>query len=335
MLNFSILLMAVISTAIAFSKNSDMAEIKDQLVSEILVELESIQNNYYNSNKEDDYRKFYGNFVNEDAGKAYRPKQKRFLKGIFDALFGTTTQKTTQKPTTTTKTTSTKLVTVQTVNSAASNDVFYKLKVHCDRSYDKLCWTKRQELLNLVKKCEKIQTESKHDACIEVLSIYCYVFYEKSTCGYAKYQPYKPGQKTVATSSSTRGPIQIPVEVVTASKYTRPLTTKSTSSPKPSLIDSNSPFDGPVTSVPKDAKKLKEIGEYCLTNKNINCDKMLALLKDKFTKCERRSKYDSDCQSFKIEFCTAFKNFPCCPDVLAGRQCNGRSNNLKRSYLSL
>lgn len=31
MLNFSILLMAVISTAIAFSKNSNMAEIKDQV----------------------------------------------------------------------------------------------------------------------------------------------------------------------------------------------------------------------------------------------------------------------------------------------------------------
>lgn len=42
---------------------------------------------------------------------------------------------------------------------------------------------------------------------------------------------------------------------------------------------------------------------------------MLALLKEKFKKCEQQPKTDRDCQSFKIEFCTAFKNFPCCPDV--------------------
>ena len=69
--------------------------------------------------------------------------------------------------------------------------------------------------------------------------------------------------------------------------------------------------------IPEDATKLKDIGQYCLKikTKDVNCDKMLSMLKEKFKSCEKMPKTDNECQTFKVNFCTAFKTFPCCPDV--------------------
>ena len=62
---------------------------------------------------------------------------------------------------------------------------------------------------------------------------------------------------------------------------------------------------------------MKEIGNYCLKTKQkeANCENMLKLLKDKFKTCEKKPKTDTDCQTFKFQFCSAYTNFPCCPDV--------------------
>lgn len=69
--------------------------------------------------------------------------------------------------------------------------------------------------------------------------------------------------------------------------------------------------------IPNNADRLKEIGEFCLKTKtkNTKCDTMLKMLKDRFKTCEKKPKSDNECQSFKINFCTAYNNFPCCPDV--------------------
>ena len=69
--------------------------------------------------------------------------------------------------------------------------------------------------------------------------------------------------------------------------------------------------------IPNDAEKLKKIGSFCLTTKqkDSNCDQMLNKLKSKFKSCEHSPKTDQDCQSFKMNFCSAFSKFPCCVDV--------------------
>ena len=63
--------------------------------------------------------------------------------------------------------------------------------------------------------------------------------------------------------------------------------------------------------------KLKEIGRYCLkmNGKDKNCNETLAMLKTRFKKCNTASKYDIECNKFKLNFCTAFSKFPCCVDV--------------------
>lgn len=249
------------------------------------------------------------------------------------------------------------------VSSSILDDPFYKLKKHCLTSYDDLCLSKKKDMLDLVNKCESLQSGNKKvDACSDVLSIYCYVYLTRDlkTCLGKSYDMYIPGNKkytpgatpsttTRTTTTTRRMPIEIPINrpSPTPSKPTPPPTkstmTKSTttttttttkSSPTPMYppIKPNvglvSPFDGPVKSIPNDAEKLKKIGNYCLRTKqrDQNCDKMLTLLKEKFKYCEKMPKSNTECQTFKINFCTAYPGFPCCADALAGRTCSGKQN---------
>lgn len=235
---------------------------------------------------------------------------------------------------------------------SSSDDVFLSLKQHCARNYDSICITKRRELHELVAKCERLTIQNRHqtDTCREVLSIYCYVFYNKDliTCfDTTQYDIYVPGKKKFTTVSSTTS-----TRTTTTSKYvyyssstTKPTitttTTKSTTTTRPTVKVvttpstttstraslSGDPFgNGPLT-IPTESDGLKHIAKFCLQSreKNVKCDKMLVLLKDKFKTCEKKPKTDTECQSFKMNFCGAFKNFPCCSEVLAGRSCNGKS----------
>ncbi|CAF0775527.1 unnamed protein product [Brachionus calyciflorus] len=397
MINLLIILFGIGSITSSNSNSRthwEISNLKQEFLESLLNEIGTTYNQHLNSLKQDDeYQRFFGSlfYQNEEPKQDLKPKQKRFLKGFFDKLLNknkTTTKSTHvdsyygdlsdfEIPTTTEKTTTKSKYsshqfsskTFTTPPTKENDDVFYKLKQHCSRAFDRLCLTKKQELNELVRKCERLKTEyngKQIEACNDVLSIYCYVFNEVSTCFGNNYPRYEPGRKLYSTTSPTRSPstqssIRIPVIVVTSSKssssttsrqITSPTTTKSTtpSTTKKEIIKSTqksvtvpnsdnfiSPFDGPVTSIPKSAEKLKQIGNYCLKikHRDQNCDIMLALLKEKFKICEKKPKTDSDCQIFKIQFCSAFENFPCCPDVLAGRQCNGKSNSLKRSYLSL
>lgn len=42
---------------------------------------------------------------------------------------------------------------------------------------------------------------------------------------------------------------------------------------------------------------------------------MLNMLKEKFKECQKMPKTHNECQKFKVNFCAAYTNFPCCPDV--------------------
>lgn len=112
--------------------------------------------------------------------------------------------------------------------SAAQDDPFYRLKNHCALTFDSLCSSKKSEMHDLVKKCDRLQLEHKNqvlEPCRDVYSIYCYVFYERFTCLGQNYEPYVPGRKkfTSGTSTTTRGGQTIKINVVT------------TTSPKPKI----------------------------------------------------------------------------------------------------
>ncbi len=47
-----------------------------------------------------------------------------------------------------------------------------------------------------------------------------------------------------------------------------------------------------------------------------NCFKMLNMIREKFKVCQNFPTTHTECQSFKISFCTAYSNFPCCVDVI-------------------
>lgn len=263
-------------------------------------------------------------------------RDKRGLRSFFKKIFGKkTTEETTTSTTTTTtesryvppkySTTTRKTYISTTKKSYTSNeeiakDPYYKLKVYCDKKYDTFCIKKKQEIRALVEKCDAIKpskTVVVPKACEDVLSIYCYVYgkYDYSHCYVKKYTTYQPG-KTKITHA--------PIKTTTTRRPYVPPTRKSSSAP-------GSPFgNGPLTSLPNDAKKLKEIGDYCLKSKgkDQNCDTALNMLKTRFKSCDKASKSDRECTDFKINFCSAFSKFPCCPDILAGRSCSGKSSRM-------
>lgn len=223
----------------------------------------------------------------------YSSIQIKFLKSLFDKL---KPKNKTTKPTTTeeediewdtttkyaTKKLSTKAISSSNVltTGEASDDAFYKLKQHCSINYDKLCSSKKLEIYELVKKCDKLRIENKGkplDSCRDVLSIYCYVFYDSFTCLGEDYDAYVPGRKkfpqssttsAYSTASSRRIPIVIittPKSVITTKSTTTtttksttttkktPLTTTTTAKTTPKAVSNSndliSPFDGPVFAV--------------------------------------------------------------------------------------
>lgn len=89
--------------------------------------------------------------------------------------------------------------------SAAQEDPFYRLKNHCAVTYDQLCSSKKTEMYELVKKCDRLKMETGNqrlEPCREVYSVYCYVFYDRFTCIGQDYDTYIPGRKKYTTSST-------------------------------------------------------------------------------------------------------------------------------------
>lgn len=261
---------------------------------------------------------------NENVGSI---RIKRGLRSFFKGLFKkktTTTTTTTPAPTTPKKPSSLK----DTVPSNVKNDSFYKLKTYCAASYDQFCAKKKREIKAMIDRCDKIKKSAQPASCDEALSIFCYLYPTNYDCVIKKFKKYIPGKKNLVKTTTKSTPYKpYTLSPFNPSTFKIKPTTK-----KPNVSENKSPFGpGVVTTIPTDSAKLKEIGNYCLkiNGKDKNCDRALKMLKTKFKGCDKASNSDKECAKFKITFCTAFSKFPCCPDVLAGRRCSGKS---KRSF---
>ena len=121
-----------------------------------------------------------------------------------------------------------------TTSASYADDSFYKLKMHCLKSYDSLCFEKRQEMKALVDKCEIITIKNRGirpESCNDVLSVYCYIYYSKDTltCFAADYEPYIPGSKFAKPAGTTESTKKFSINVVTdADRLTTKRTTLST-----------------------------------------------------------------------------------------------------------
>ncbi len=147
---------------------------------------------------------------------------------------------------TTPTTTLYKTIKQEEVHSAA-DDAFYKLKMHCSRNFDDLCYSKRKEMYELVKKCDRLSNQHKGTelkVCREVLSIYCYVFFSRDllTCFGAEYDQYIPGKKfgtdshSTTTNKNTPSTRRISINIITSAKSTT--STKSSTWYKPVVLSS-------------------------------------------------------------------------------------------------
>ncbi len=107
-----------------------------------------------------------------------------------------------------------------------ADDSFYKLKMHCLKTYDSLCFEKKTEMKALVEKCEIITIKNrgvKPESCKDVLSVYCYIYYSKDTftCFAADYDPYIPGGKYAKSSGTTESTKRVSINIVTDAPTTK------------------------------------------------------------------------------------------------------------------
>lgn len=162
--------------------------------------------------------------------------------------------------------------------SAFFDDAFYKLKMHCLKTYDSLCFEKKQEMKALVDKCDILTVKNRGirpESCKDVLSVYCYIYYAKDTftCFSGEYEPYMPGQKftksSITTQSTRRISINIQTDpstttrtttttkeyirpiITTTKEYTRPTTTKEYVRP---VVTTTKAIVRPVVTTPSTAK---------------------------------------------------------------------------------
>jgi hypothetical protein len=216
-----------------------------------------------------------------------------------------------------------------------------KLKAKCEKIRYGLCSSKQKELSNLISaKCSKFKvkkTDKQKKECRVMLSAYCYIYPQIlfSRClDTDNYDPYVPNAN-YTTKKAAKKYHTIPIEVIndtpttTSIKPTKISTKTSQSVSKSSISIGAVNIDDKNTSSDlfddrsphswlKSAEKMKQMRDFCIvqTTKNERCSNMLSMLINKFKTCETASISDSDCQSFKKEFCNAYTSFPCCADVI-------------------
>jgi hypothetical protein len=139
---------------------------------------------------------------------------------------------TTKRPVSASTTTKSRIIAPGTTGTAphasTADDPFYRLKNYCSTVFDQLCSSKKAEMGELVRKCQRLRQENPHERlepCREVLSVYCYTFYERSVCASGDYDTYMPGLKKYTTKSPSTSTRTIKVEVITQAPPFKPITT--------------------------------------------------------------------------------------------------------------
>jgi hypothetical protein len=179
------------------------------------------------------------------------------------------------------------------------------LREQCERNpSNSECLQLKSKFLELIKKCQKIQTENQLLVCQQVKLKLCTVF--PSTCGQTT---------TKTTRSTTRRPTTKSKSITT--------TATTTTRPKPKLTItttgqtlSNEEF----VKVPVNPDDLRTRGEYCIRHgKEKKCQELLTNLKNTYSSCNKKKApapitkpEQLDCHSFQTHLCKAFPKFPPC-----------------------
>ena len=157
------------------------------------------------------------------------------------------------------------------------------------------CLKLKSKFVQLIEKCEKINTPNQAKICEQVKAKLCAIF--PSTCVRAT---------TIQTIPTTRRRTKV------KSKPTKTLITTTTTRTSQTLTNEE------FVQVPVNPEELRIRGEYCIRHgKEKKCQQLLKNLKSTYSSCNKKKPQPTkpeqiDCHSFQTHLCKAFPKFPPC-----------------------
>jgi len=211
---------------------------------------------------------------------------------------------------------------------SSSDDVekYRLLREECQRNPSKFdCIEMESKFLQLIKKCQKLETQKKAVICKDVKAKLCAVFPKYCVQTTKKIisttRPTPTKSKLIRTTKTT--PLIITTKttrsIITTKTTPLIITTKTTRSiitTTTSATISNEEF----VKVPIDPDELRNRGEYCVRHgKEKKCQELLNNLKTTYSSCSKKKPSSPptkpeqlDCHSFESHMCKAFPKFPPC-----------------------
>ena len=161
------------------------------------------------------------------------------------------------------------------------------------------CVQLKVKFLQLIQKCQKIQSKEQLAICQQVKLKLCAVF------------PSYCLQLTTITTTKPK---------ITKSKFKstkKTMTTTTTTTVKTTITSTMPMANEEFVKVPVDPNELRIRGEYCVRHgKEKKCQQLLNNLKNTYSNCNKKKATPQpeqiDCHSFQTHLCKAFPKFPPC-----------------------
>jgi hypothetical protein len=194
------------------------------------------------------------------------------------------------------------------------------------------CLKLKSKFLDVLQKCQKINTRQQDILCQQIKEKSCAVFPTTCTQATTTTESTSTTQKRTKPKSkiTTTSPLTTTTESTsTARKRTKPKS-KITTTPPPStttttttMITTTSQIitNEEFVQVPVNPDELRTRGEYCVRHgKEKKCQQLLNNLKIAYSSCNKKKPQATtttkpqpiDCHSFQTHLCIAFPKFPPC-----------------------
>jgi hypothetical protein len=190
------------------------------------------------------------------------------------------------------------------------------LREQCQRTPSSAeCLQVKSKFLDLIKKCQKIQTQNQLVVCQEIKNKLCSIF--PSICTQATTKTTRRTSTKSKVTTTTKPTVK--PKIVTTTRITdKPKIVITTDKPK--LTTGQNLNHEEFVKVPVNPDELRTRGEYCIRHgKEKKCQELLTNLKTTYTSCSKKKPQEPitkpeqlDCHSFQTHLCKAFPKFPPC-----------------------
>ena len=177
------------------------------------------------------------------------------------------------------------------IRSDDDMEKYHSLREQCQRHPSNVeCVQLKSKFLQLIEKCQKINTKEQFAVCQQIKVKLCAVF--PSYC------------LQTTTTKTTRKQTKPKL---------KPTITTTTTTVKPMLISNRTMSNEEFVQVPVNPEELRVRGEYCIRHgKEKKCQELLNNLKTTYSSCNKKKPDKIDCHSFQTHLCKAFPKFPPC-----------------------